>query len=203
MIVIIDYKMGNVGSILNMIKKIGFNAKVSLSVEEIRKAEKLILPGVGAFDAGMQNLAESGLMSVVNEKVFQEKTPVLGICLGMQLFARRSEEGVLDGLNWVDGEVKKFQFQDRNLRIPHMGWNTISVRKDDVIFNEMPAESRFYFVHSYRFACDNKDNVLATTNYGYDFDSIIRKDNIWGVQFHPEKSHKFGMQLLKNFVSLC
>jgi glutamine amidotransferase len=203
MIVIIDYKMGNVGSIMNMLKKIGADAIVSSDIEQIKKSEKIILPGVGSFDTGIKNINELGLSPIINEKVIKEKTPILGICLGMQLFARKSEEGVLNGLGWIDGEVKKFKFENNIFKIPHMGWNTINPQKNDILFNDMPKESRFYFVHSYYFVCDNQDNVLATTDYSYKFPSIVRKENIIGVQFHPEKSHKYGMKLLKNFVGLC
>ncbi len=203
MIAIVDYKTGNVGSLVNMLKKIGINSVVSSDPKEIEGADKIIFPGVGAFDNGMNNLLASGLIPLLEKKVKNQSTPILGVCLGMQLLAKGSEEGVVPGLGWIDGLVKKFHFEDRNLKIPHMGWNTIDVKKTDPIFNEMAKEARFYFVHSYHFVCDEKENVLATTDYGYDFESIIRKDNIWGVQFHPEKSHKFGKQLLKNFIYSC
>lgn len=202
MIIIIDYKIGNVGSILNMLEKIGVDAVISSDIGQIKNASKLILPGVGSFDNGMKNLEEMGLISVLEEKVLKGKTPILGICLGMQLFARKSEEGVLNGLGWIDGEVRKFKL-DNSFKIPHMGWNTIDICKKDPLFADMEDEIKFYFVHSYHFACKSQDDILATTNYGYDFPSIIRKENIIGVQFHPEKSHKYGMKLLKNFVELC
>ncbi len=200
MILVIDYKMGNIGSIMNMLRKIGVNAVFTSDTEEIKKADKLILPGVGSFDTGMNNLKKMGLVSFLNKKVLEEKTPILGICLGMQLFAERSEEGESDGLGWIDGEVKRFNFKENNLKIPHMGWNLVIPQKEDVLFSNMPKESRFYFVHSYHFVCENEDNILAKTNYGYDFPSIVKKENIIGVQFHPEKSHKYGMKLLENFV---
>jgi len=203
MLVILDYKIGNVGSLVNMLKKIGVSSIVSSDPKEIEAADKIIFPGVGAFDNGMNNLLNSGLIPLLEKKVKDQSIPILGVCLGMQLFAGGSEEGKEKGLGWIEGEVVKFKFQDSNFKIPHMGWNTIDIKKTDPVFNEMPKETRFYFVHSYHFVCDDKKNVLATTNYGYDFESIIRKDNIWGVQFHPEKSHKFGMQLLKNFVEIC
>jgi glutamine amidotransferase len=208
MIVIIDYQMGNIGAIVNMLKRIGIESSVSSNIEDIKKADKLILPGVGSFDEGIKNLEQLNLISVLSEKVIEGETPILGICLGMQLFSKKSEEGILEGLGWIDGEVKKFKFNNNEsgqnrLKIPHTGWNTITIKKQDVLFEEMPEESRFYFVHSYHFNCGNVDNVLATTDYGYEFSSIIKKENIIGVQFHPEKSHKFGMKLLKNFVELC
>ena len=208
MIVIVDYKMGNIGSVLNMLKKIGHAAVVSSEPQEISKAEKLILPGVGAFDNGMNNINDLGLLDVLNEKI-KNKTPILGICLGMQLLAQKSEEGVSRGLGWIDANVVRFKFQDMfdglsaSLKVPHMGWNEIIIKKDDALFANMPENPRFYFVHSYYLECNNSSDVLATTNYGFDFASIIRKNNIIGVQFHPEKSHKYGMQLLKNFAELC
>lgn len=202
MVLIIDYKMGNVGSILNMIKKIGGEAEISDDIEKIKNADKLILPGVGAFDTGMKNLEEMNLISVIKEKALNG-TPILGICLGMQLLADKSEEGKLDGLELINGEVKKFKFDnDKSLKIPHMGWNTISPVKEDILFNDMPPEMKFYFVHSYYFVCNDKNDELAKTSYGFDFSSMVRKGNIIGAQFHPEKSHKFGMKLLKNFLEI-
>ena len=205
MIVIVDYKTGNIGSLLNMLKKVGVETLVSSNAFDVERAKKLILPGVGAFDGGMENLRRSNLLAVITKKVIEEKTPILGVCLGMQLFSKRSEEGRMDGLGWVEAETIKFKFDDfqSNFKIPHMGWNLVKLKKQVPLFKEMEAEARFYFANSYHLVCDNKDNILATTNYGYDFASIIRKDNIYGVQFHPEKSHKFGMRLLKNFVELC
>ncbi len=203
MITIIDYGLGNLGSLVNIFKKIGVEATVSSDISVIEKSSGIVLPGVGSFDAGMENIKKLGLIPVLKRKVLEEKTPILGICLGMQLFAPKSEEGVLEGLGWIEGEVKKFNFKNNDFKIPHMGWNTIDTERQDPLLNEMPENSGFYFVHSYHFVCKNKDNVLATTNYGYDFPSIIRRENIIGVQFHPEKSHKYGMKLLKNFTELC
>lgn len=202
MIVIIDYKMGNIGSILNMLKKINAEGMVSSNPEDIKIADKLILPGVGSFDEGMKNLKDSGLISVIEDKVIKQKIPIMGICLGMQLFAKRSEEGVMDGLGWIDAEVKKFKFDDYNLKIPHMGWNTVTFCKHDNLLREMPEQSKFYFVHSYYFVCNDDKDVLLTTQYGHRFTSAVKKNNIIGVQFHPEKSHKFGMKLFENFVTL-
>ena len=203
MIAVIDYKMGNVGSIINMLKKIGVEGIISSDPEIIKRAEKLILPGVGAFDAGMKNLKDSGLLSVIEDKVIIEKTPILGICLGMQLFAKKSEEGSLAGLGWIDAEVRKFSFKNHELKIPHMGWNTIAVLKQDNLLKDMPEQSRFYFVHSYYFVCNDTTDALLSTDYGLNFVSAVKKNNIVGVQFHPEKSHKFGMKLLRNFAELC
>jgi glutamine amidotransferase len=202
MIVVIDYKMGNIGSILNMLKKIDAEGIVSSDPYDIKSADKLILPGVGSFDEGVKNLKESGLTSVIEDKVIGEKTPILGICLGMQLFAKRSEEGVLDGLGWIDAEVKRFSFGNNVLKIPHMGWNTVAVLKQDDLLRDMPDPSKFYFVHSYYFVCNDDNDALLVTDYGHSFVSAVKKDNISGVQFHPEKSHKFGMKLLENFTAL-
>ncbi len=202
MLVIVDYGVGNLGSILNMLKKIGVKAAVSSRGAEIAAADKLILPGVGAFDSGMAALDRSGLIPLLSKKVMQEKIPVLGICLGMQLLTRRSAEGKLPGLGWIDGETVKFSFPNqRELKIPHMGWNGVSVRREDPLFCNMPDDPRFYFVHSYHVVCKDARDVAATTQYGYDFTSAVAKGNMYGVQFHPEKSHKFGMKLLENFVT--
>jgi len=204
-IVIIDYGLGNVGSIRNMLKKIGAEGTMSSNVSDIERAEKLILPGVGNFDQGMRNLEALGLVPVLEDKVIQKKTPILGICLGMQLFARKSEEGESTGLGWIDAEVVRFKFGDkeRHLKIPHMGWNLVEIRQKNPLFEEMYPEPRFYFVHSYHLACRNEEEVLTQTFHGYKFVSSVKKENIYGVQFHPEKSHKFGMKLLDSFVNRC
>lgn len=201
MLIIINYNMGNLGSILNMIKKIGYNAIITSNLDEISKASKLILPGVGAFDNGINNLKELGIFDLLNKKILEEKVPILGICLGMQLMTLSSEEGKEKGLGWLNAITKKFNFQNKELKVPHMGWNTITLRKHSKLFNEMEnQENRFYFVHSYAVECFDKNDILTTTCYGYEFVSSFEKENIIGVQFHPEKSHKFGMQLLKNFI---
>ena len=202
MIVVIDYGLGNLGSITNMLKKVGVPVLISSDPTEVEKADKLVLPGVGAFDAGMNNIAARGLTPLLNYRVLEQKTPILGVCLGMQLLCKRSEEGHLPGLGWLDAEVIRFKFDNNNttLKIPHMGWNSLSVRKPHPLFADLETENRFYFVHSYHVVCADMGNVLAHTNYGYDFASAVVKDNIMGVQFHPEKSHKFGMRLYKNFA---
>ena len=198
MTVIIDYGLGNLGSIANMIKKVGHKCIITSELEEIKKASKLILPGVGSFDNGMKSLKELGMIEVLNQKILIEKTPILGICLGMQLMTQSSEEGKLSGLGWIDAKTKKFVSD--TLKIPHMGWNIIKHQKEPKLFDECKSEKRFYFVHSYCVSCNNQEDILANTNYTQDFVSSFEKENIIGVQFHPEKSHKFGMQLLKNFV---
>jgi glutamine amidotransferase len=196
--------MGNLGSILNMLKKIGISATISSKTEDVMKADKLILPGVGAFDQGITNIKDMGLLPVLNEKILHQKTPVLGICLGMQLLTRRSEEGKLPGLGWIEGQTVRFHFDQKqtNLKIPHMGWNSVSVLHKDSLFQGLEEEAAFYFVHSYHVVCDHEADVLATTHHGYNFVSAIQKDNIFGTQFHPEKSHKYGLRILKNFVEL-
>ena len=205
MIVVIDYKMGNIGSIINMIKKAGGEAKFSPEIDQIEKAEKLILPGVGAFDAGMQNLTKLGLVDVLRKKVFEDKVPILGVCLGMQLFMERSEEGVLPGLGFIKGSVVRFRFDENNshLRIPHMGWDSVEVKKESPLFSSMYEEPVFYFVHSYHVVCDDAEDVLSTTNYGYKFASSLQRGNIFGTQFHHEKSHKYGLKLIQNFIKLA
>ena len=200
MIVVIDYNMGNTGSIVNMIKKAGGEAVISSEPEQIENAEKLILPGVGAFDAGMQNLAKLGFINILRKKVTEQKTPILGICLGLQLVTERSEEGILPGLGLVDASTVRFRFVSNSLRIPHMGWNSLVVRKESPLFYDMYPDSVFYFVHSYHVVCNNAEDILSTTNYGYDFVSSLQSGNIFGTQFHPEKSHKYGLKLMKNFV---
>lgn len=202
MIVIINCGIGNLGSIHNMLKNIGHESLVSSNISDIKKADKLILPGVGAFDNGMKNLENSGLIPLLNNKVLEKKIPILGVCLGMQQLTKKSEEGQLPGLGWIDAETVRFKFDNNqtHLKIPHMGWNTIIAKKQGPILKDIYKGARFYFVHSYHVVCNKDQDILATTHHGYDFTSIIQHDNIIGAQFHPEKSHKFGMKLLKNFA---
>jgi len=204
MVVIVDYGMGNLGSIQNMLKRIGVESMISSEEKVIDSAQRLIIPGIGAFDNGMRKLSEFGLIQVLNKKAMLDKIPILGICLGMQLMTESSEEGISKGLGWLKGKTIKFKFDGENkkLKIPHMGWNTIEIKKTCPLFEDLPEEKRFYFVHSYHVELDAEPDSLSTTNYGYDFTSMFQYDNLYGVQFHPEKSHKYGMKLLKNFVSL-
>lgn len=199
-IVIVDYGMGNLGSIKNMLKKIGYVAEITSDINMIGRAEKIILPGVGSFDQAMQNLERINLVKILNHKVLVEKIPTLGICLGMQIMATQSEEGVRKGLNWFNAQVVRFRSD--SLKIPHMGWNHLTICKQNTVMSGFTTESRFYFVHSYHFECNDTDDVLSTTEYGMPFVSGIAKENITGVQFHPEKSHKYGMLLMKNFAQL-
>lgn len=204
MMVIVDYGMGNLGSILNMLRKVGAPAIISGKPEDAATASHLILPGVGAFDQGMSQLAQCGLLPVLNQQVLEKRTPLLGICLGAQLLCKQSEEGRLPGLGWIDAKVIRFNPEAGNppLKIPHMGWNEVKPVKPSLLFKNMPDPARFYFVHSYHILCSNPQEVMAQTSYGADFSSAVEKDNIMGVQFHPEKSHKFGMCLMRNFAAL-
>jgi len=202
LITIVDYGVGNLGSIINMLKKVGVKAGIASDPALLKQAEKLILPGVGAFDAGMKKLMDTGLAELLNELVLEKKIPVLGLCLGMQLMTKRSAEGAEAGLGWLDAETIRFKFgaENAHLKVPHMGWNTLEIRRPHPLVAELGAEARFYFVHSYHVVCAEEDDVVAYTDYGYPLAAVISKDNIMGAQFHPEKSHKFGMQLLKNFA---
>ncbi len=204
MIVIINYSVGNIGSIINMFKRIGVKAKLSSDIEDIKSAEKLFLPGVGSFGHGMDCLKKSGLIDVIEDKVFNDKTPVMGVCLGMQMLLEHSEEGDCDGLGWIKGKVQYFQLaaEQKDIKIPHMGWNVIEPQQSSPLLNNFEDEARFYFAHSYHAVCESTQNILATTHHGYDFASVVSNGNIYGAQFHPEKSHKFGMQLLKNFAAM-
>jgi glutamine amidotransferase len=201
MITIVDYGMGNLGSIKNMLKKVGADCEITADPDRLQQAKKLILPGVGAFDAGMAKLNSSGLVPVLNEQVLEKKVPVLGICLGMQLMTQSSEEGVLAGLGWVDAKTVRFvPALGSNLKVPHMGWNLVKPSKSSPLLRDAEEEERFYFVHSYFVQCQKSEEVLLHTHYGHSFDAAFEVGNVIGVQFHPEKSHKFGMRLLRNFA---
>jgi glutamine amidotransferase len=201
LITIIDYKTGNLGSIQNILKRIGEDSIVTSDKDEIACAKKLILPGVGSFDTGMRNLKDLDLINILNQKVIVEKIPVLGICLGMQLFSSGSEEGILPGLGWINANTMRFNFEDTTeYKIPHMGWNHIKIVQESKLFNDMYADARFYFVHSFYLKVNEPGDILTSSSYEIEFTSSVEKGNILGVQFHPEKSHKFGMKLLKNFV---
>ena len=205
MITIIDYEMGNLNSIQNMFTYIGVESKIESDVDKIKNASKILLPGVGSFDTAMKKINENGLKEVLNEKALKEQVPVLGICLGMQLLTNSSEEGILDGLGWVDAKTMSFKSViDKKYRIPHMGWNIVSESNESKLtdgFKDFD-ETRFYFVHSYFVKVENEKNSILKTDYGLKFDSAIQKDNIFGAQFHPEKSHKFGMNIFKNFAKI-
>lgn len=203
MVTIIDYGLGNLGSILNMFKKIGAKATISSNIDEIDKAQKILLPGVGAFDAAMSKIDAAGLRAVLDKKALQDKVPVLGICLGMQLLTDGSEEGALPGLGWIPADTKKFEFaKEQKLKVPHMGWNLVTKHQESQLTEGFIGEYRFYFVHSYYVRVKNESNSILKTTYGIEFDSAIQHNNIYGAQFHPEKSHKFGMKLLANFAKI-
>jgi len=202
MIAIVDYNVGNSGSIRNMLGHLGVASEITSKHEVIATAEKLILPGVGSFDTAMRSINALGLDSLLHEAVLKQRKPVLGVCLGMQLMTRCSEEGSRPGLGWIDGQTVKFRFcaETYRLRVPHMGWNVSKPLRDSPIWTEVPHPARFYFLHSYHVQCNNPADALCVTDYGFPFVSAFARDNIFGVQFHPEKSHKCGMALLKSFA---
>lgn len=202
MIAIIDYGVGNLGSILNMFKKVGVDATVSSSDRVIRAADGIVLPGVGAFDPAIKNLRATGLIPVLEEEAVNRQKPLLGICLGMQLLGRESEEGVEAGLGWIEGKAIRLASPENDLKIPHMGWNTVAARPHNPLFQGMRDDARFYFLHSYHLQCDNENDVAGETQYGIRFTSSCAHGNIFAVQFHPEKSHSFGMTLLRNFAAV-
>ena len=202
-IVVVDYGMGNLGSIRNMLKKIGVDSILTADPQVIGRAGKIILPGVGHFDKAIQSIESLNLSGVLHRKVLEEKVPCLGICLGMQLMTKRSEEGQLQGLGWIPAMTRRFVASrlGATLRVPQMGWNRVEVAKSSRLFSEDGLEEhRYYFVHSYVVECENDDDVLAWSTYGYPFVSAFERDNLIGVQFHPEKSHKFGFSLLRRFI---
>lgn len=201
MIVIIDYQAGNLRSVANKLSRIGAKVVISNKTSVVAKADKIILPGVGFFKTGMENLKKAGLIPILNRKVLKEKTPLLGVCLGLQLLGQKSEEGNARGLGWVEAETKKFNFPlGQNLKIPHMGWNSLQIKRKSRLLEGIDPKDNFYFVHSYHLCPKNPKIILATTHYGYDFTSVINQENIFGTQFHPEKSHQAGFQILKNFT---
>jgi len=203
MIAIINYGLGNLTSILNIHKRLGIDAVITNDFKTIENAQKLILPGVGHFKKGMQNLQESGLQPLLEQEVLQKQKPVLGICLGAQLITKHSEEAAVNGLGWVDAHTVAFDTSKLNgLKVPHMGWADINVLHENELLHNIPAQPRFYHVHAYHFLFDANEEVIATTEYGYRFASAFQKNNIYGTQFHPEKSHKYGMRLLENFSKL-
>ncbi len=202
MITIVDYDCGNVNAIINAFKELGINAKVSKSINDIDNASKLILPGVGSYDYAMKRLFKSGLIDSLNNSVLKKKIPILGICVGMQILGNKSDEGKLPGLGWVDAEVSSFKDTNSIDILPHMGWNNIKIIKDNLLLSSIDENSIFYFLHSYYFKSYNKENIIAKCKYGLDFTCAINSDNIYGVQFHPEKSHSFGLKILQNFSKI-
>lgn len=200
MIAIVDYDMGNVASVANMLKRIGIDAVLTRDPEILARAEKIILPGVGAFDKGMGQLRRYDLIAPLEDAVHGRNVPVLGICLGMHLLTNGSEEGTEQGLGWIDGKTVRFRFpEDSPLKIPHMGWNYVTPTRKSALFSS-EERSRFYFVHGYYVACERSDDVVATSHHGAEFTCAVNRGKVYGVQFHPEKSHRFGMRLLESFV---
>ena len=195
MITIVDYGLGNIRAFVNVYDRLNIKTKVAHSAEDIRSSMKIILPGVGAFDFAMSQLNASGMRDELEKKVIINKTPILGICVGMQILAKSSEEGNLKGLGWIDGQVKLFDTTSINFKtkLPHMGWNTMAPMGNNELFIGFNENSKFYFLHSYYFECNNPNEVIATTNYGYTFASAINQNNVYGIQFHPEKSHLNGL----------
>lgn len=202
MIVVINYGLGNLRSIQHKINHLGYDSVISSSKSDILEASGLILPGVGSFASAMDKLRESDLLEPIEKCVLEEDTPVFGICLGMQLFARYSEEGNSPGLGWIDAKVRKFDFtgETNRLRVPHVGWNTVEIVSENPIFTSVDANSRYYFTHSFYMDCAEVSDVAGFTQYGMKFPSIVVKNNILGTQFHPEKSHRYGLQLLNSFL---
>lgn len=204
MIHVVDYGLGNVQAFLTMFKRLGFDAIRAKAASDLVGASKIILPGVGAFDHAIGLLDQSGMRPVLETLVLEDKVPVLGICVGMQIMGTSSEEGRLAGLGWVPGKVRSFYSNEQSaiLPLPHMGWNDVQPKLNLPIFSGLDSDARFYFLHSYFFECDEPSHVAAVASYGIDFSCAISAGNIYGVQFHPEKSHHFGAQLLKNFAAL-
>ena len=200
MITIVDYGMGNQGSLLNMLKYLGWSAEISSEIKDVERADKIILPGVGAFDAAIRNLEDRKLRSILLKKAREDKVPFLGICLGMQLLTRGSEEGTLPGLNLIPAATVKFNTD--GLKIPHMGWNYVKSNSPSVLTSGFTEEFRFYFVHSYKVMCDDPNHSILKSDYGGNFDAAIQRENIFGTQFHPEKSHHYGLHLFSNFLKI-
>lgn len=197
MISILDYGVGNPGAVLNMYKRIGLEANIVANSNDLKPTKKIILPGVGAFDHAMQKFNQSGLREPI-EKLVNQNIPLLGICVGMQMLCKSSTEGLENGLGWINSTVEKFTFTE-NFPVPHMGWNKVKTLRETPLTRCIESDARFYFAHSYYLPDDNSEFVSTTTDYFHPFASSINQDNIFGVQFHPEKSHRFGLDLLKNF----
>ncbi|MGB3457319.1 MAG: imidazole glycerol phosphate synthase subunit HisH [Litorimonas sp.] len=200
-ITIVDYGMGNIGSLLNMFRRVGADAEVSAQPAAIAKARKILLPGVGAFDAAMSRIDELGLREPLRARALEDGVPFLGICLGMQLLLDRSEEGEAQGLGLIPGHAVRFP-RHETLKVPHMGWNAVEIVKDTPLTSDLPDDPRFYFVHSYHVEARDRADVMLACTYGLRFDAGLNRGNIYGAQFHPEKSHKFGMAMLRGFAGL-
>ncbi len=199
MITIVDYGLGNIRAFANVYKRLNIDVAYASTQSDLNKATKIILPGVGAFDHAMNKLNSSGLRETLDDMVLSRSVPVIGICVGMQMMAQSSEEGLCPGLGWIKGKVKRF---DNNYPLPHMGWNNILPVKESMLIDNLSDFKRFYFLHSYFFECEDLNDVIATANYGLDYACIINHGNIYGIQCHPEKSHHNGVALLKNFAEI-
>ncbi|MFH1004414.1 MAG: imidazole glycerol phosphate synthase subunit HisH [Bacteroidota bacterium] len=199
MLTIIDYGMGNLRSIQKIFQRLQVEVQITSAHSDILKAEKLLLPGIGHFANGIKKLKDTGLKEILNKKVLEDKTPIMGICLGMQLMTNYSEEGDAEGLGWIDAQTKKFNFASNKLKIPHMGWNQVEIKKNTAMTHAITKDDLFYFVHSYFVSCNYQEDILFQSDYGQSFVSGFEKENIVGIQFHPEKSHRSGMQLIQNF----
>jgi glutamine amidotransferase len=204
MITIVDYGLGNISAFVNVYKSLNIDVAIAKSADDLKKSSKVILPGVGAFDHAMKLLEQSGMRATLDQLALGDGIPVLGVCVGMQIFAHSSEEGNSSGLRWVEGRVRGFKSLAPQSRpqLPHMGWNDVRPVSSNKLFDQLESGARFYFLHSYVFDCDRDEDVLATSSYGVDFSCALNMNNIYGVQFHPEKSHHYGTRLLKNFAAL-
>jgi glutamine amidotransferase len=200
-VAIIDFGMGNLHSVRRKLDRIGVHPQVTSDPGELLHADKLLLPGVGHFGKAMEHLETLGLIAPLNEAVLERKIPILGICLGMQLFAGHSQEGDAEGLGWIDADVTRFAVEDTlRFKVPHMGWNGVRVERSDPLLDGVTEDTEFYFVHAYHMVCRDTQDVLCDTDYGYAFTSVVQRENLYGVQFHPEKSHDAGEALLRNFL---
>lgn len=204
MIAIVDFGSGNIGAFVNAYSGLGIPLRVAGQAGDLKGATKIILPGVGAFDDAMEKLEQSGMRPALDDLVLNEKVPVVGVCVGMQMLAASSTEGKLPGLGWIDGEVKRFEpaVVNASIRVPHMGWNSIEHRKPTRLFDGLEVDARFYFLHSFYFECHRNEDVVAVTDHGGEFVAAVNSGNVFGVQFHPEKSHGWGRRLLENFAAL-
>ena len=204
MITLIDYGVGNIFAFQNVYKRLDIPTKIAKSAADLNDVEKLILPGVGSFDYAMNQLNNSGMREKLDELVLEKKVPVIGICVGMQMMGNRSDEGELDGLKWIDAEILKFDERliQQRTKLPHMGWNDVSPVEDHPLFIGLEKEAIFYFLHSFYFKCNNSNDIIANSEYGISFSSAVNHNNIYGIQFHPEKSHQYGEKLLHNFAKL-
>ena len=204
MITLIDYGVGNIFAFQNVYKRLNIPTRIAKTAADLINSEKLILPGVGAFDFAMEQLNASGMRQILDELVLDKKVPIIGICVGMQMMGNRSDEGSAEGLKWIDADIIKFDetlIQQRT-KLPHMGWNDVSPLSGHPLFNGLEQDSIFYFLHSYYFNCNNKEDIIAVSDYGISFASAVNSNNVYGIQFHPEKSHQYGEKLLNNFAQL-